>query len=253
MRLSIFESQGHSLYAFCKTSHCSNNNQNRLQIWKNLCTQHGAKGRRRRRYRELSTFISFSTFLRSFISSFISVPSYLNFSTVYNNNLPLSVSEFTCKGTIQQGKMDTQSLTTLQLVGIGRRCSWWVDLTVAVTSIAFEGLQLPAQKSIFRFENVLLTVGIFFGKLGDFGEMVHMLLQMIFSLVQSFNLNPQKTHVVLHLRHDKVLLIQPFLYSLVHQCMYLNNEDNKLMKIYKTLSSLHVRKHDPTSSECFCL
>jgi hypothetical protein len=25
------------------------------------------------------------------------------------------------------------------------------------------------------------------------------------------------------------------------------------MKICKTLSSLHVRKHDPTSSECFCM
>ncbi len=109
------------------------------------------------------------------------------------------------------------------------------------------------QKSIFRFENVLLTVGIFFGKLGNFGEMVHMLLQMISALVQSFNLSPQKTHVAFHLRHDHVLFIQLFLYSLVHQCLYLNNEDKKLMKICKTLSSLHVRKHDPTSSECFCL
>jgi len=49
-------------------------------------------------------------------------------------------------------------------------------LIVAAASIAFEGLQLPTQKSIFQFENVLLTVGIFFGKLGDFGAMVHMLL-----------------------------------------------------------------------------
>jgi hypothetical protein len=139
MRSSIFESQGHNLYTFCKTSHCSNNSQNRLQIWKNLCTHQGAQGRRRR-YRELSTFTAFSTFLKSFISSFRSAPSYLSFSTICNNKLPLFVSEFTCKGTIQQGEMDTRSLATLQLAGIGRRCSWSADLTVVAANIAFEGL-----------------------------------------------------------------------------------------------------------------
>jgi hypothetical protein len=78
--------------------------------------------------------------LRSFISSFRSAPLYLSFSTVCNNKWPFSLSEFTCKGTIQQGEMDTWSLATLQLAGIGKRCSWWANLTVAVASIVFEGL-----------------------------------------------------------------------------------------------------------------
>ncbi|KAH8963513.1 hypothetical protein BDL97_04G015700 [Sphagnum fallax] len=129
MRSSIFESQGHSLYAFCKTSHCSSNSQNRLQIWKNLCTHQGAQGRRRRRIH------------------------------LQRHN-----------STRRDGHVKLSNAST---------CRNWK-------------------------------------KLGDFGEMVHMLLQMISALVQSFNLSPQKTHVAFHRRHDQVLLIQPFLYSLVH-------------------------------------
>ncbi|KAH8933398.1 hypothetical protein BDL97_18G029000 [Sphagnum fallax] len=116
MRSSIFESQGHSLYAFCKTSHCSNNSQNWLQIWKNLCTHQGARGRRSKRIH------------------------------LQRHN-----------STRRDGHVKLSNAST---------CRNWK--------------------------------------------------KMISALVQSFNLSPQKTHVALHLRHDQVLLIQPFLYSLVH-------------------------------------